>query len=162
MSGLLEKLFKKGNKPAEKTEAVTEKKYEKPDFVKQYVLTNPNLLLIDYHYFFGCEEIPVAYEQETRTGFQTCVELPNNKYIREYLLQLYAAKNEVLQDPKTRTISVIQIAPNDYLYILPNLKNMKNPLMLVGFKKEPHYSWVLNVNPEINRAIVEQLKPFTR
>ena len=162
MSGLLEKLLKKNEKTTAKTEADEQKKYVRPDFVKQYVLTNPNLLFMDYRYFFDCDEIPVAYEQETRTGFQTCVQLPNNKFIREYLLQLYAAKNEVLQDSKTRTISVIQIAPNDYLYILPDLKHMKNPVMLVGFKKEPHYSWVLNVNPEINRAIVEQLKTFTR
>ena len=131
-------------------------------FVEKYVLIQPKKLLIDYSMFVGHKTIPVAYEQSTNTGWNKCVQLPNEKPIRIFLKHLRDTDPEMVNAEKMRTISIIKIDNNKDMYIFPDLKGKKQYEMFVHFKKRDKYSWAHYVTPEINRAIVEQIKLHTR
>lgn len=130
--------------------------------VEKYVLIQPRKLLIDYSLFDDRKTIPVAYEQSTNTSWNKCVVLPNEKPIRIFLKHLRDAEPETVNSEKMRTISIVKIDNDKDLYIFPDLKGKKQYEMFVHFKKQDKYSWAHYVTPEINRAIVEQIKLHTR
>lgn len=125
--------------------------------VQQYTLVPPKQVFIDYDLFQYCKEIPVGYEQsDNNSGFHECVSLPT-EVVLTYLNALKYASDEVVQDPLNRTISIIQLKGNEKLYILPNLKSPKHPISVCE-----ENALGLLTTPEINRAITEQLKMYTR
>lgn len=129
----------------------------KYDFVEQYTLTQPKELMFGYDYWSDCRNVPVRYEQNgNNSGFAACVELPSIVFFR-WWKTIQTAPQEVLNDPKSRTISIVKLKNGGKLYILPNLKNQKNPIYAY---EEGELG--MQTTPEINRAIVEQIKMFTR
>ena len=162
MANFLKNLFgKKQTKPATKTnetvcaEVIPQSKY---DFVKQYTIVHPRLVLINYNLFGGCSYIPVAHEVRSKTGFNHSVELPNHSVIWTFLEDL-SATNPMDISPKARTISVLK-KDNQIIYIIPNIKEPKTPVIFMPNAMEK--GWSLGLTPEINRAIVEQMKIHTR
>jgi len=128
----------------------------KADFVKQYTLTHPKNVSMDYNLFDLCETMPVWHEvPNAQSDFHsTSLQLPTKVFLR----YLNALKHTPLDiDPKMRTISVVNMKNGAKLFILPNLQSPKNPISVC---KDGDVA--LNTTPEINRAIVEQLKIFTR
>ena len=157
MKDILKKIFSK----KEKTEKpAAEKSLPKPmfDFVQQYTLVNPNQVMVDYSDWSSCKEIPVAYEKEGKSsGFAECVQLPT-KIIGGFLYELQNAPGKIIDNPVMRTVSVINLKNGKKMYILPNLQSPKTPDIFIEKPKELAF----HVNPEINRAIVNQLKLYTR
>ena len=125
--------------------------------VQQYTLVPPKQLFINYDLFQYCKEVPVWYEKEDETDFHSTSLLLPTDVVLSYLNALKYASDEVVQNPLNRTISVIQLLNDEKLYILPNLKSPKNPISVCE-----QGALGLFTTPEINRAIVEQLKMHTR
>jgi len=152
------KLFQKRNRQQSTT---TKSKY---DFVEQYTLVDPKNVLIDYSAFNMCKKIPVACEhiESTTSTFKNCVHLPNNKPFSDFLYQLTLCDKKQIKNPIFRTISIVNMAPGKQLFILPDIKNIRSPICVVNFDSGNTDDWVLYVTPEINRAIVDQVKMFTR
>ena len=136
------------------------------DFVDQYVLVDPRNVLIDYSAFIMCNKIPVACETvESKTStFKNCVHLPNQPEFANYLASLTAADKKLIKNPIYRTISVVNLAPEKHVYILPDIKNIKNPIFSVVFFDEPEKEkdWFLYMTPVLNRASVAAAKTYTR
>lgn len=132
---------------------------QKPYFVKQYTLVDPRNLMIDYTLFFGRKFIPVAYEEYSKKeAFHTTILLPTSMFA-EYLTDLNNAPTEVSSDFKNRTISIISMENGQKLYMIPEWRNNKK---VKAIFTEHELPIAFNVTPEINRAIVEQLKIYTR
>ena len=156
--------LKKRNKTDDKSvkAATTAESAQRPtvaqlkfDFVEQYTLVHPKNVSTDYNYWGLCQTLPVWYEKAgTQSDFHNGVQLPT----QVFLGYLNALKNAPLDiDPKMRTISIVNLQNNAKLFILPNLKSPKRPISVCE-----QWDLALNTTPEINRAIVEQLKMFTR
>ena len=130
---------------------------QKYDFVEQYTLTQPKELMFGYDCWSDCRNVPVRYEQNgNNSGFAACVELPSIVFFR-WWKTIQTAPQEVLNNPKSRTISIVNLKNGKKFFILPNVKDIKRPIYAyeVG-------SLSTGSTPEINRAIVEQIKTFTR
>ena len=155
-------LFKKKHLDKQNTHNTTQNiRY---DFVDRYVLVDPKHVLLDYAMFNQCTEIPVACENTgpNSQGFNNCVLLPNKKPFSHLLYQLKVSDSKTIQNPIYRTVSVINVALNKRIFILPDIEHIKKPICVVDFDTKNPNDWVLYVNPTINRAIVEQAKMFTR
>ena len=132
-------------------------------FVEQYTLTDPHKLMTKYSLFGLCKNIPVAYETETSSGWLPSIEIPNEYPFNAYISQLSSVTSEEIKDPRTRTISIINVAPNKKVYVLPDIKTPKNPVICIKFDDEnAEKAWPLYMTPDIRHAIVEQLKIHTR
>ena len=149
-------LIKKKNKQKSSGTTLHGLPSPKYDFVKQYTLVNPRKMLLDYNLFSWCENIPVKYESENSSGWSHCVSLPTQVFLG-YLNALERAPDRIANDPKSRTISVVSLKNDRFLFILPNLKSPKKPIYAYE-----QGTLAFDVTPEINRAIVEQVKMFTR
>ena len=127
------------------------------NFVKTYHVVNPKRIMINYDLFAYCKNVPVAVENEQNphAGFYPSVEVPTSEFL-PYLRLLSDGPDKVAANPANRTFYVIELKNNEKMYIFPNLKSFKNPFK--AFKKNVAF----NVTPEINRAIVDVLKTFTR
>ena len=156
----------KPKKPVAHAETAPVQADEKFDFVEQYTLIDPKLLFNGgYDLWSLCKTVPVAYENESRekgTGFAQCVELPTHKPIMEFLYQLEHAAPAIVKQPKNRTISIIHFGKGKRMFIVPDLNHPKNPFFIVDFETGNEREWFLHVTPQINRAIVKQLKIVTR
>lgn len=168
MAKIFEKITNifKPEKPVVKTSVAPVQPEEKFDFVEQYTLINPKLLLNgSYSLWSLCKNVPVAYESkstEKGSGWTQCVELPTHKPIMEFLYQLEHADAEIVKQPKNRTISIINFEKGKRMFIVPDLKQPKNPVFIVDFESGDERAWFLHVTPQINRAIVKQLKTIMR
>ena len=150
------KLFKKNNKQQSSGKMTRDPRGPKCNFIKQYTLVNPRKMLLDYNLFALCENMPVKYESENGDGWSQSVSLPTQVFLG-YLNALERAPDRIANDPKMRTVSVVNLKNNRQLFILPNLRTPKKPV----YAYEPG-TLGFDVTPEINRAIVEQIKMFTR
>ena len=150
------KLFKKNNKQQSSGETVHNLPRPKYNFVEQYTLVNPRNVLLNYNVFSLCENMPVRYESKYGDGWTECVSLPTQVFLG-YLNALKHAPDIIVNDKKMRTISVVNLKNNRQLFILPNLKSPKKPIYAYE-----QGTLAFDVTPEINRAIVEQIKMFTR
>lgn len=151
----ISKLLKKGEVAKPQAQPVAKPSY---DFVEQYILMDPNLVLNDYEDFSDCEFIPVAHENaNTGTAFKQCVKLKTN-IVLPFLRSLKKANEEVRMSPTMRMVTIIKLNYGKDLYILPNLKDSKEPLIYGPDK----HTFPLYVTPEINRAFVEQYKKYIR
>lgn len=131
----------------------------KPNFVKQYTLVDPKKLMINYELFFNRNRIPVAYEERSRKeAFHSTILLPASVFAK-YLVDLYNAPSEITDDPKMRTISIITLNNGQKMYMIPDLQTQKDPTLYLNLHDLP---MAFNVTPEINRAIAEQWKIYTR
>ena len=137
--------------PTEK-QAIPQPKY---DFVEQYTLVPPKNLMFGYDYWELCENVPVWCEDSSST-FNKGVKIPTAVFFPWWKTVLQAPL-ETVNNKKSRTISIVKLKNGGKLYILPNLKNQKNPIYAY---KESELG--MQTTPEINRAIVEQIKMFTR
>jgi len=130
---------------------------QKYDFVEQYTLTSPKKLMVSYDYWSLCNDVPVRYENaKPDEGFAKCVELPSVVFF-PWWETIQKAPQEVLNNPKFRTISVVNLEHGGRFFILPNVKDITRPIYAY-----PEGKLGLLTTPEINRAIVEQIKMFTR
>ena len=162
MKKFVYRLFKTKVQPVSEQEQNKDSK-TKPDFIKQYTLFDPKKVMVTYSAFSNCSTIPVAYESNVFKGiFAQCFQMPNQEPFVNYLKQLSNAKPEVAASHKKRTISVIELDKDKNIFILPNLEHKKTLSIVVSFKDGNTESWPLFMTPEINRAIVEQLKFYTR
>ena len=134
-------------------------------FVKQYVITDPNYVMVDGYKTWGlCKYTPVAYDnQDSTSGWLNAVQLPT-EWALPFLKTLKNSAPEIRNDPRQRLISVIQLAENRKLYILPSLKQKKGSVIISWNNQNSKNKgdWVMYVTPEINRAIVEQAKIRSR
>ena len=128
----------------------------KYDFIKQYTLVNPHKMFLDYNLFSWCENMPVKYETEHGTGWTPCVLLPTQVFLG-YLHALERAPERIASNPKFRTVFVVNLKNDRKLCILPNLRSPKKTV----YAYEPG-ELAFHVTPEINRAIVDQVKTITR
>ena len=158
------KLFSGKQKMAANNEVVYEK-LARPnyDFVEQYTIVDPKKVLNGgYELFAGCEKIPVVCEESKKTccGFSACIEIPTN-IVLGFLKALNNMPAEKIVDPKMRTLSIIHLSPEHRIVIGPSLDKPKAPILWAVDSKDKG-DWVLNITPEKNRAIVNQLKIYTR
>ena len=128
----------------------------KHDVIKQYTLTNPHKMLLDYNVFSWCENMPVKYETERGNGWTPCVMLPTQVFLG-YLNALERAPERIVSNPKFRTVFVVNLKNDRKLFILPNLRSPKQPV----YAYEPG-ELAFHVTPEINRAIAAAVKTYTR
>ena len=145
----------------EKTSFIPKSKY---DFVEQYVVVDPNNLLhIGYEAWYFCNKTPVAYDNNGQGGFVETIELPT-EWAQSFLAGLKTRNEEVRNDPKQRLISVINLKDNHKIYLVPHLDEKRGSVLIRenDTDKKRKLDWVLYVTPEINRAIVEQMKIRSR
>ena len=132
---------------------------QKPLFVKQYILIDPKALMIDYTMFFGRKHIPVAYKEHSKKEiFHSTVMLPTSMFA-QYLTDLNDAPAEVSATAKNRTVSIITMNNGQKLYMIPEWRDNKKVKEIFTAHELPI---AFNVTPEINRAIIEQRKIYTR
>ena len=135
------------------------------NFVEQYVLADPNNLnFCGYEMWDFCEMTPVAYQQTAlQSGWLNTVELPSI-WVQKFLNALKNSSPDVRNDPTQRLISVINMNAGHKLYITPHLKDKTGSYLISEYENDNKrkYDWVLYVTPEINRAIVEQIKIRSR
>lgn len=138
----------------------------KYEFIDQYILADPKNVLINYSAFNMCGKIPVACETvESKTStFKNCVHLPNQPEFTDYLTSLTTADKKLIKNPLYRTIYVVNLAQKKQMFILPDIKNIKNPIFSVVFSDEPEKEkdWFLYMTPTLNRAVIEAVKTYTR
>jgi len=172
MAKLFDKLFKKNvAEPvapvAPKTDRPAFAPLPRPkyDFVEQYTIIDPKRVLNGgYELWLLCEKVPVVCEESkiSPCGFRASIELPT-KVILGFLGDLKNAPAEKIADPKKRLLSIVHLNEKNRVYIFPNLKEPKNPWFVVeNSDDESAKGWSLYTTPEKSRAIVEQLKMYTR
>lgn len=147
-------------KQEEKTSLVQKSKY---DFVEQYVITDRLLHVSCYEMWSLGNTTPVAYDNNGQGGWLATVELPN-PWAQDFLKKLKTSSKEIRKDPKQRLISIINMKDNHKIYIVPSLAD-KNRSVIIPENvtdKQHYYDWLLYVTPEINRAIIEQVKIRSR
>ena len=127
----------------------------KYDFVEQYTCVPPQNLMFGYDYWSLCKNVPVWCENSS-SAFNKGVNIPTAVFFPWWKTVLQAPL-ETVNNKKSRTISIVKLKNGGKLYILPNLKNQENPIYAY---KEGELG--MQTTPEINRAIVEQIKMFTR
>ena len=137
----------------------------KYSFVEQYVLADPNnLKFCSYEMWDFCEMTPVAYQTtNTESGWLNTVDLPSF-WAQQFLNVLKNSDSAVRNDPKQRLVSVINMKDGHKLYIAPHLGDTSASYLVNEYEnnEKRKYDWVLYVTPEINRAIVEQVKIRSR
>ena len=119
-------------------------------------------------------EISVQY-QDPLTNDTEKIKLPTKQFM-PYLrgLELSEKKHE----PFYRTIHIINLPNNKKIYVIPNLESKQKPKILIADKtyefpnhktttQKPGPSNVentlfYNISPEINRALVDAIKTYTR
>lgn len=162
MSNFLGRLLKRNakNNTATKTEAAQNQQTQQPkyDFVKKYVVVDPKKIFTRYDGFAFCKTVPVAIESpEDNGGWIKSVQLPRKIFLG-YLMVLKTAPIEVSQNPVMRTVYEIRLQNEEQMYLLPNIKNKKNPVIVIP----ANHTLPFYVTPQINRAIADCLKTFTR
>ena len=111
-----------------------------------------------YDYWSGCDTVPAAIEDSENTaGWGKCVELPTKLFLN-YLVKLKNAPIELSQNPVMRTVYKISLQNNEIMYIYPNLQDIKTPWIALSNRR----TWPFDVTPQINRAIVDAMKTYTR
>ena len=159
--------FFKKNKPTQDIKENQEYTIPKSkfDFVEQYVVVDPdNVLHCGYEMWEMCDMTPVAYDNNNAGGWVNTVELPS-VWVQKFLKFLSTkATPEIRKDPTQRLISVINMKDNHKIYIVPYLGNKHGSYIISENEDDKEHSrdWVLYVTPEINRAIVEQVKIRSR
>ena len=166
MAKVFDKLFHKKQKAAPQAEKPTYVALPRPkyDFVEQYTIVDPKRVLNGgYELFAGCSTIPVVCEESgvSQCGFRQGIPLPTN-IIFGLLMELKKRPVEQIADSKMRTISFVNLAKDCRIVIGPNFESPKQPVFWIVNSSGPKRDWVLHVTPEKNRAIVEQLKIYTR
>ena len=149
---------KKSNSVAQQKPVISQPESEY-DFVEKYVLIDPKQVMTQYNLWSSCKQVPVAYEnkQDSISMFYECVLLLTDPFMG-YLEDLRKAPYEITSNPLTRTVYLVHLNNNNTMYIYPNLQELKTPYIALASKK----TLVFDVNPKINRAIVECLKKYTR
>lgn len=129
----------------------------KSNIIERYTLAEPIYARIDYTKLFSNKTVPVMYNNKTTHG-TTMYEWVsmNTFFVHTYLSKLYKIPLNVVLGHKKRTIHIINLENGKQLYILPNLDNMENPIMM--YDKDIAF----NVTPEINKAIVQAKQFYTR
>ena len=130
------------------------------------VLTNKSLAI--------SPEISVQY-QDPLTNNTEKIKLPTKQFM-PYLRSLELSEKK--HEPFYRTIHIINFPNNKKIYVIPNLESKNNPDIIIAYKKftfpnhktttqKPGPSNVentlfYNITPEINRALVDVIKTYTR
>ena len=107
-----------------------------------------------------CEMTPVAYQKHAfESGWLNTIDLPSF-WAQRFLNELKNAAPEIRNDPLQRLISIINLRAGHKLYITPHLKDKTASYLVNEYKNDDkrNRDWVLYVTPEINRAIIEQVK----
>jgi len=129
--------------------------YQLPSYAKEYTLLSSNM--VDYDLFSLCKKVPVSYKEDTTASFANCVLLPTDPVIMTYLHLLKYIKTE-----SYKKITVFELGKGKNLYLLPPIKQLKYNI-IVDFDDDPSAkSWPLYVTPELNKALVHQIKQYTR
>ena len=123
-------------------------------YIEKYVITDPKDVLLNYNLFSDAAEIPVRV---TSDGWGHCVPLPTNIFLG-YLNKLAGTSKTITNNLKFRTVFIVSLLNKKKAYILPNAKDLNQ--WYIAIKKPGDLG--LNTTPEINRAIVEQIKTITR
>ena len=134
-------------------------------FVEQYIIVDPQKVQNGGYGFRIIRKFTlVAYEGKKIDGkFLPTIQLPTD-WALFFLKRFKRSAPEVRNDPTQRLISIIHLDDKHKLYVVPNLKTKKGSAFVGGntADKERKNDWVFYVTPEINRAIVEQVKIRTR
>ena len=128
----------------------------KYSFVTKYVLANPKNMFMGYEYFSLCPTVPVAVENTKDTDFREAVKIPT-KIILPLLIWLKESPAEISNNTLNRTVYKIELKNNKTAYVIPDVKYER--CGNVVFEKR---GIAFNVTPEINRAIIDCIKTFTR
>lgn len=159
---LLQKLTGKRTKMPDiekKANVVQPAKYS---FVESYVIKDPKTMLVDYEAWALCQKMPVAYENSANSGGWMESAMLDTSVILPLLRALKKAPKEIIENPKMRTVSVVNIA-NDYrVYVLPNPSDSQSIIVDIKSDNNDEYGWLCYMTPEKRRAIVDQMKIHTR
>jgi len=138
----------------------TKSKY---NFVETYTVVDPKHLLLNYALFSSCDMIPVACEGfQTAGSFTSALRLPRD-VVWEFLNDLKSLPAKITNAPEMRTISIVHLSDNQRIVVLPDFKEKKGAIVwAIDNEKNGGLSWVFDITPEKNRAIIEQVKIHTR
>lgn len=128
----------------------------KYSFVKKYTLVDPKEVFLDYEYFSLCETTPTSIEGKPGEDFHRAIPFPT-EVILPILRFLKKSPAEISKSPLYRTVYEIQLKNNETAYVVPSIKYTKCAELGVERKRV-----AFNVTPEINRAIIDCVKTFTR
>ncbi|MFQ6777973.1 MAG: hypothetical protein ACLRFI_01585 [Alphaproteobacteria bacterium] len=106
-------LFNKKNTQQNNTQKNTT---VKPDFCTEYVIADPNKLMVNMNIMCSLPKIPVGLESDG--GWSTCIMMPND--VRDYLYALKNLKPELRQEQIARTIVSYKLDDNTEIFLLPN------------------------------------------
>ena len=145
---------------------------EKNSMVEKYVIFGrPDVLSTEA--LSMLPEISVQY-QDPLTNDTEKIKLPTKQFM-PYLRSLELSEKK--HEPFYRTIHIINLPNNKKIYVIPNLESKNNPDIIIADKtftfpnhkatKKPGPSNVentlfYNISPEINRALVDAIKTYTR
>ena len=145
---------------------------EKNSMVEKYVIFGrPDVLSTEALSILP--EISVQY-QDPLTNDTEKIKLPTKQFM-PYLRNLELS--ETKHEPFYRTIHIINLPNNKKIYVIPNLESKNNPDIIIADKtftfpnhkaiKKPGPANVentlfYNITPEINRALVDVIKTYTR
>lgn len=118
-------------------------------------------------------EISVQYQDQLTNNTEK-IKLPTKQFM-PYLRSLELSEKK--HEPFYRTIHIINLQNNKKIYVIPNLESKKNPNIIIEDKTFtfPNHKVIkktgpsnventlfYNINPEINRALVNVIKTYTR
>ncbi len=174
----LKNLFKKKSKQQPIKKADT--KPVLPDFVERYTLVNPKNILGGPELWALSPEMPIPYENDKNTsGRMECAKL-HTSVMLPFMRDLKRTPNEFIEPGHMRTVSVVHLNNGLHIYVLPVLpmtqmakisKNGHKPSCYVALaddndtnckRLEDKPGWSFFMNPEIRKAIVEEIKLHTR
>ena len=130
------------------------------------VLTNKSLAI--------SPKISVPYA-DSESWYTKKIKLPTTQFL-PYLRSLELSEKK--HEPFYRTIHIINLPNNKKIYVIPNLESKNNPDIIIADKKFtfPNHKTTTqkpgpanventlfyNISPEINRALVDVIKTYTR
>ena len=129
----------------------------KYSFVKKYTLVHPKKVSIDYELFSLCETTPTSIEGKPGEDFHRAIPFPT-EVILPILRFLEKSSDEISKSPLYRTVYEIQLKNNETAYVVPSIEYKK--CAELGIEERKRFPF--NVTPEINRAIIDCVKTFTR
>ncbi|MBR4475433.1 MAG: hypothetical protein IKP05_02010 [Alphaproteobacteria bacterium] len=135
----------------------------KYNFVETYTVVDPKNLLINYAMFSACDMVPVVCEGYQSVGSYTAaLRLPRD-VVWGFLNDLTKLPAEITDEPENRTISIIHLTKDQRIVVMPDFNTIKGAVIwAIDNEKNGGPSWVCDITPEKNRAIVEQVKIHTR
>lgn len=158
----LQNAFHKQTQKVTETKTTATPKISVPsyDFVEQYVLIDPKKLLANEEAFALCKKIPVAHETKDSGGWHICAQL-HTSVMLPFIRSLRLTASEKIVPAKMRTVSVINLDRDKYIYVLPSITVPNAAEIHIIFDKGDENSWPFYMTPTIRKAVVEQVKIHT-